>query len=181
MQVPLEIVARHVEVSAALRNAIRQLVTKLERFEDRLASCRVVVTRTPGRHRTGFRHQVRLDVRLPGREFMVSRTSGETLTTAVQAAFDAAARRLKDGVRRRNERGRRPRAKPDRARVVRVYPTAGYGFLETDDGRDVYFDARSVLDDGFDRLEPGMEVRYKEEQGREGPQASTARHPLRVR
>jgi cold shock CspA family protein len=30
-----------------------------------------------------------------------------------------------------------------------------------------------VLNDGFGRLHPGTEVRFSEEQGEEGPQAST--------
>jgi cold shock CspA family protein len=49
----------------------------------------------------------------------------------------------------------------------------GYGFLTAQDGREIYFDRRSVLNDAFDRLEEGTPVRYMEEPGAEGPQAST--------
>ncbi len=37
----------------------------------------------------------------------------------------------------------------------------------------LYFHKNSVLGDEFERLEPGTGVRYVEEQGEKGPQAST--------
>jgi cold shock CspA family protein len=48
----------------------------------------------------------------------------------------------------------------------------GYGFLESEDGRPIYFHGNSVLD-GFDRLKVGTRVRFSEEAGTDGPQAST--------
>jgi cold shock CspA family protein len=50
-----------------------------------------------------------------------------------------------------------------------------YGFLETPDGREVYFHKNSVLHNGFEQLKVGTEVYYAEEQGEKGPQASTVR------
>jgi cold shock CspA family protein len=69
------------------------------------------------------------------------------------------------------------------ARVVELYPLAGYGFLETHDERRIYFDRNSVGDGGFDHLEVGTTVHYSEEAGEKGPQASmvdpiTRRIPL---
>jgi cold shock CspA family protein len=58
------------------------------------------------------------------------------------------------------------------ARVAKLFPEEGYGFLETPDGREVYFHRNSVKDSGFDRLEIGTEVRFAEESGEQGPQAS---------
>jgi cold shock CspA family protein len=55
---------------------------------------------------------------------------------------------------------------------VRLFPEDGFGFLEAPDGREVYFHRNSVLE-GFETLEVGSEVRFAEEQGIEGPQAST--------
>jgi cold shock CspA family protein len=63
-------------------------------------------------------------------------------------------------------------AGPPQGRVVRLFPEDGFGFLEAPDGREVYFHRNSVLE-GFDSLEVGSEVRFAEEQGIEGPQAST--------
>lgn len=48
-----------------------------------------------------------------------------------------------------------------------------YGFSETADGRQIYFHRNSVLDWDFNRLTVGSEVRFTEEIGEKGPQAST--------
>ena len=48
-----------------------------------------------------------------------------------------------------------------------------YGFIETADGREVYFHRNSVLDDAFEHLTVGSEVRFAEEMGRK------ARRPAR--
>jgi cold shock CspA family protein len=43
----------------------------------------------------------------------------------------------------------------------------------TADGREIYFHRNSVIDLNFDRLEPGMEIRFSEAPGDQGPQASS--------
>ena len=53
------------------------------------------------------------------------------------------------------------------------------GFLETADGRAVYFDRSSVVDGGFGALDVGAPVRFTEEAGEKGPQATTV-VPLHV-
>ena len=60
-----------------------------------------------------------------------------------------------------------------------IFPDRGYGFLETADGRDIYFNQASVLDGHFDRLRVGTRVQFAEESGDKGPQASTLKviHP----
>jgi cold shock CspA family protein len=58
---------------------------------------------------------------------------------------------------------------------VRLFPARAYGFLETDDGREVYFHRNSVLDGGFGSLRVGSRVVFAEEPGLDGPQASTVR------
>ncbi len=56
---------------------------------------------------------------------------------------------------------------------------AGFGFIETADGQEVYFHRHSVADGDFDRLEVGSEVRVAiaERESERGPQASTV-HPI---
>jgi cold shock CspA family protein len=59
--------------------------------------------------------------------------------------------------------------------VAKFVAGEGYGFIETADGREVYFHCNSVLDDAFEHLTVGSEVRFVEEMGEKGPQASTVR------
>ncbi len=51
----------------------------------------------------------------------------------------------------------------------------GFGFLQTSDGREIYFNANSVLNGAFARLKAGTRVTFAEEAGEKGPQASTVR------
>ena len=58
-------------------------------------------------------------------------------------------------------------------RVRKLFSAEGFGFIETDEGREIYFDRRSVLHGAFARLAIGSKVRFAEEPGERGPQAST--------
>ena len=54
------------------------------------------------------------------------------------------------------------------------------GFIETLDGREIYFHRDAVLDGAFNRMVLGSEVRFVEEEGENGPQARIVRlrrHP----
>ena len=51
-------------------------------------------------------------------------------------------------------------------------PGDRYGFVLTGDGRQIYFHENAVRDAGYDELEEGMEVRFVEAGGKDGPQAS---------
>jgi cold shock CspA family protein len=57
--------------------------------------------------------------------------------------------------------------------VSKLFREEGYGFLETADGREIYFHNHSVLPPGFASLTIGTAVRFAEEEGVKGPQAST--------
>ena len=89
-----------------------------------------------------------------------------------RAGFDAARRRLEDYARRRDNRVKSHESPPC-GRIAWLDRGRGYGFIGTPDGREIYFHRNSVLNAGFDRLEVGAPVRYHEEAGEKGPQAST--------
>ncbi|WP_437719452.1 cold shock domain-containing protein [Sorangium sp. So ce448] len=57
-------------------------------------------------------------------------------------------------------------------RVSKLFPDRGYGFIEMPDGREVYFHGHCVHGHGFNRLSVGTQVRFVEEEGEQGPQAS---------
>jgi cold shock CspA family protein len=57
--------------------------------------------------------------------------------------------------------------------VISLHPEEDYGKIGTPDGRVIYFHRNSVLNGGFDALEVGNEVRFAEEAGDLGPQASS--------
>lgn len=47
----------------------------------------------------------------------------------------------------------------------------GFGFIEGQDGKDVFVHFRAIKGDGFKTLADGQEVEFEVEQGQKGPQA----------
>ncbi len=179
MKLPLQISFRGIPRSTEIEDAIFEHADRLDEFAERIMSCRVVVDVPHRHHRQGNLYQVRIDLTLPGGEVVVNReppqhTDYKDVRVAIRDAFDAAARQLEDYVRRQRAAVKTHEPAPH-ARVVRVFPQQDYGFLQTPDGREVYFHRHSVLDADFDRLTPGEEVTYVEEQGDKGPQATTVK------
>ena len=170
MQVPLELSTRRITLSPALEADLRKRATKLERHYDRITSCRIAVERPSNHHNEGGPYRVRLDITVPGSE-LVANKEAEDLNAAIRDAFDAAERQVEEFSQRRRGEVKTP-VGPPTGRVVRIFPEEGFGFVEAPDGREVYFHRNAVLE-GFEALEVGSEVRFAEEQGIEGPQAST--------
>lgn len=71
------------------------------------------------------------------------------------------------------QRGRvnRHEGQPE-GRVRTLFHEFGYGFIEAADGHDGYFHRNAVRHGSFEDIAEGARVRYAEEQGDEGPQAS---------
>lgn len=163
--------------SDTVEEHVRRRAAKLDRFFDRLMSCRVAVEVPHRRHRHGKRYQVRVDLTVPGKELVVARNPPQSLQhedvhAAIDGAFDDAERVLEDHARKvRGNVKRREGAL--HGVVTKLFHDDGYGFLEGEDGVEVYFHRNSVIKDHFDDLQIGSEVRYAEEIGLKGPQAST--------
>lgn len=177
MDEPLKITYRGIDPSPAVEAKVRERMERLERFYDGIIGCHVTIESPHRQHHKGNVYGVRIDLAVKGGELLAGREPGrdhkhEDLYVAIRDAFDAARRRVQDHARRQRGEVKRT-AQPQRARVVRIVPDEGYGFLATPDGREIYFHRNSVLNDGFTRLGVGSEVRFAEEQGAEGPQAST--------
>jgi cold shock protein len=51
----------------------------------------------------------------------------------------------------------------------------GYGFIETDGGRDVFVHFSAIEGSGFKSLAEGDRVSFEEESGSKGPQAAKVR------
>lgn len=47
----------------------------------------------------------------------------------------------------------------------------GYGFIATEEGKDVFFHRTALRDVDFDSLQEGQSVEFEVEQGRRGPRA----------
>jgi cold shock CspA family protein len=179
MQLPLQISFRHVEHSDGIEAIVREKAATLDTFAEHIMSCRVVVELAGKHHLRGNLYGVRIDITLPGGEIVVTREPSQhveyrNFQVVLRDAFDSARRQLEDYVRRQRRDVKAHEPAPH-ARVSKLFPKEGYGFLATPDGREIYFHRHSVLLDGFDRLEVGTEVTFAEEEGKKGPQASTVK------
>lgn len=197
MKSQLQITFRNMEPSKEIQEWIRAEAAKLDLLYSQLMGCRVMVE-VPHRHRRkGSPYHIRIDLTVPHGEIVVKREPSlsaqarhlgerqikkhaelkiphKNLRIAIDEAFKAAGRRLQDYARR--QRGdTKSRASLPKARVSKILPHGGYGFLTSDDGREIYFHKNSVLGRAFSRLKVGTCVRFVEEPGEKGPQASTVR------
>jgi cold shock CspA family protein len=177
MKIPLQITFHDVPHSDAVEEKIREAAGGLEQFYDDIMSCRVVVEAPHRKHRKGKLYHLRIDLSVPGDEIVVNREPGDRnahgdIYVMVRDAFVAAERQLIEYTRKKQGDVKRDTAAPH-AYVDKIFPEDGYGFIRTIDDREVYFHRNSVLNDAFERLKSGMEVRFTEEEGEKGPQAST--------
>lgn len=177
MKLPLQITVRHMEPSPALEARIRELAARLDKFSASIMRCHVIVA-APAKHKhQGGLFEVRIDLTVPGNQIAIHRSppldhSHEDPYVALRDAFRTARRQLEDYERARPHRAK-ARVRPPHGRVCELRPEADFGRIETDDGRLIYFHRNSVLDGSFEDLSVGTNVRFDEEPGDRGPQAST--------
>jgi cold shock CspA family protein len=190
--------------SEVVEARIHDAAEKLDAFCDEIMACRVLVEIPHQHHRKGKRYHVRIDLRVPGAEFAIKRAprlitdtrsrfrkapddvapeesrelskyaTHDDIQLSIRDAFDAARRKLQDYARRRRGVLKLHEGAPH-GRVAKLFPDEAFGFLETADGREIYFHENSVLDAGFSGLQIGTEVHFEEELGEKGPQATTVR------
>ncbi|MGD8885623.1 MAG: ribosome-associated translation inhibitor RaiA [Gammaproteobacteria bacterium] len=179
MKLPLEITFRHMERSDALTANIEERAAQLDKFVDNIMRCHVVVE-SPHQHKQqGKIFKISIDLTVPGHEITVSRDrhknhAHEDPYVAIRDAFDAAKRQLQNlSTKRRGDV--KYHETPPHGIVSELVPTEGFGKIASADGREIYFHRNSLLNGDFDALQPGDKVRYDEEMGEKGPQASSVK------
>jgi len=171
MKIPLQVTFRNIPYSEAIEANIKEKAAKLDRFYERIMSCRVVAEESQRRQRQGRLYSVHIDITVPGKELAVTRAENEDAYVAVRDAFEAAYRRLEEHSRKL--RGDvKAHEQPSSGRIIRILPDEACGYIRSSDDREIYFHRNSVLNEEFGRLKFGTEVTFIEEQGKKGPQAA---------
>jgi ribosomal subunit interface protein len=111
MKIQTTVAFEGVPESDAVEQAVWGHAAQLERFFDRITSCRVVVARPQHHRHHGDLFSVRVDLTVPGEEIVANRErrfdrAHEDVYVALRDAFDAARRQLEDHVRRLREGAR---------------------------------------------------------------------------
>lgn len=174
-----QITFRNIASSPAIEENVRQHLAKLERFHKHIISCRVTIEAPHRHHHKGQLYQVTIDLSVPGGELLANRGSDkdhahEDVYVAIRDAFQALRRQLEQFARKRRGDVKTHESQPE-GRVAKLFADQEYGFIETVDGREIYFHAHSVLNDGYAKLAVGDAIEFVEEMGEKGPQASTVR------
>ena len=177
MELPLQVTFRNMKPSEAIEANIQGRAEKLERYYERIVSCRVVVEADHRHRNKGNLFHVRIEVGTPGGQLVASREphlhhSHTDAYVAVRDAFNAIRRQLENFARQRQRRVKN-HVPPPHGRIAELLHAEGYGRIAAADGREIYFNRNSVVNADFEKLDVGTEVRFAEESGDLGPQAST--------
>lgn len=180
MQLPMQITFRNLDRSEAVESRLRERAAKLDKYYNHIMACRVAVEARHKHRLHGNHYHVRIDVTVPDGELVANHEPDAhhaytDVYVAIRDAFDSITRQLESYASRRR-REVKTHVPVLHGRVVELHPGDGWGRIESPDGRLIYFHRNSVLETGFDRLAIGSEVRFDEELGENGPQASTV-HP----
>ncbi len=164
----IEIEGRRTDVQPALQDWITERLEALNVPHDDILHARVVVDKAT--HHIQGADEARIVLALAGKTLSASKIA-ETLDDALYAVLDAIGRELQDYRTQRRGVVKEPGPRP-RGRIVRLFVDRGYGFIETDTRREVYFHAHAVHGIPFEKLAVGMVVDLDIEAGKDGPQAS---------
>ena len=116
-----------------------------------------------------------MDVIVPGADLVADREppkdhSHEDAYVAIRDAFDAVERQVKKWTAKRRHDVKYHEV-PCHGVVTTLYEN--HGVIMTPDDRLVPFHANTLVGHAYDRLEPGVQVRFAEAEGEDGPRAST--------
>ncbi len=178
MEIPLELAWRDIEKQEEVEALIHEEVDHLDKMCHELISCRVTLEKPHQHQDKGNPYRVRIVARIPpGKELVVTRDSTkgalhDRLYTVVKDAFQALTRQIRETRNQQRNHVKRHPEQETQGIVVRLFPEQDYGFLKTPSEREIYFHRNAVANDEFNRLKPGTGVRFNEEMGEQGPQAT---------
>lgn len=173
MQIEPIVTFKGIEPSAAMEQNILGKIAEMEKLFSRLISCRVVVSQTFKRGTQGHLFDVHLELTLPGQDIWVSRDSGqnhahEDAYVAIRDTFAAARRMLEDHVGKLDDHRPAPQSPITNGVIDRLYDDAGYGFIMSDNGEDVYFNKDALAKPNWQDLFARQRVRFKQHEGENG-------------
>lgn len=178
MEIPLKITFHNLEPSPALEADIRDRVDKLNKMYPRLVGCRVAVEARHKQHRRGNVYECHIELHVPTGEIVVSNQprrvkqnyANPDAYVSVREAFTIAERKLTQFKERLG--GEVKRHPPlFQGEVAELNLEQGFGFIITHEGTRLYFHRNSLMNENFNKLEPGTTVHFIEEMGDTGPTA----------
>ena len=178
MQIEPIISYHNVDPSPAVNTVVHRRIKALELRDERITGCDVTLEAPQKRKRHGRVFKVRLNLHLPGPDLSIARETAQgsaqdDLVLAVNRAFSAAEKALKK--RKKKLDGIEVKHHPPvlHGEITELEPELGYGWVQADDGRKVYFQRDSLTSDVWKCLYKGTRLRFREMQGDKGAYAAS--------
>ncbi len=173
----LKVETRNVDLRKGWRTKIDEEKEKIIRhFAGFVLHLRVSIEGTAHHKEGGY--ELKLVASVPNDTVVVAK-KGENVGPLLVEAFDVLALQLKEIQRKKRQTKKGSDAASDdgaRQGVIRkILLDASYGFIVSQDAREIYFHENALKDVSLDALNEGDEVMYGESQGDKGPQASWVR------
>lgn len=168
---PVDITLRDIPNSEAVENVIRKKTDKIANFyADRVEFCKVTLNIVQNHKHQGKLFDAHIEVGVPGKTLVVTHKKNEDLYVLLRDAFAAMMRQIENNKER--IRGYvKTHAETLQGRISRLFAT--YGFIETPDGKEYYFDATHLpTTAAFDNLNEGLLVSFIEGRVGESLQAN---------
>jgi CspA family cold shock protein len=164
----LDIEGRNIEILERWRDLIERKLAKCEHYPNEITHARVTITHNLHHHLGDNKVQVVLFV--SGQTLTVKK-SGAQILPVLRAALAAAGREIDTYHQSRKRFVKEPGLRP-MGTIARVFRTKGYGFIQTDGNRQIYFHRNSLDGLSFDDLSKGMPVAFELAEGEKEQQAA---------
>ncbi|NOX26162.1 MAG: HPF/RaiA family ribosome-associated protein [Deltaproteobacteria bacterium] len=173
----LQVEGRNLEIRKSWQDKIETEKGRLSRHHPALIhSLRITIADTKHHKEGGYELQVIATV--PSDTVVVKR-KGDKVRAMLGEAFDTLGLQLKELQRKRRQTIKTPadgvQAADNEGVVKKVVPYESYGFIATNDGREVYFHENALKDMKMDQITEGDMVKFGEAEGDKGPCAAWVR------
>ena len=173
----LKVDTRNVELRKGWQKKIDEEKEKLVRhFANFVLHLRVSIEGTAHHKEGGY--ELKLVASVPNDTVVVSR-KGENVGALLVEAFDVLSHQMKEIVRKKRQSQKGADASLEEGAqygvIRKVSPYESYGFIVSQDAREIYFHENALKDISIDSLTEGDMVMYGESLGDKGPQASWVR------
>ncbi len=177
MSVSVQIIFKNMFPSAAAEKRVHREIEKLNRICPKLLDARVVIESQHHHHHKGNLYDAKIVLNVPDAELVASRSPSmhhahEDLFVAIRDSFVAIKHQLQKYLSQRRGEVKQHRQTP-LAKVIEICPMAGYGFIETPEGRRLRFTTNSLVNYDVQDLDMGDWVRFIEVDKSMEPSVST--------
>ena len=165
----IRINVRNTELLKEWEEKIGEEVSKLEScYPDIIHHLRVTII-APSHHRLGA-FEIHAVSTVPD-DTIVVKNNGELVIPLIVDVFDDLARQLREYNRKRQHLMRQE-LRSGIGTIRRVFPEGEYGFIQSADGREIYFHKNCLKNISYNNLRKGDSVEFSAEEGEKGPQAT---------